>query len=198
MITLIKKGLANFLKHNWQAEYLHRQAFNYLKSCRKILDVGCGTGEFIKLAPARIIGIDTNRQTLAVCRRQGFTVKLGSATKIPYPQASFDGLHCSHVIEHLFPDQVYKFLQESSRVLKPQGILVISSPLSWSGFYDNLTHIKPYPPRAIMRYLVETAPDTTFPPLKSKFKFIALHWRYRYLTKTGYTLVLKKLSSYVQ
>jgi len=186
--------LRSYLKHNFKAGYLFRQSFSYLKVCRRILDVGCGTGEFIKLAPRRIIGIDTNQQTLSACRRQGFTVKSGSATKIPYPQNSFDGLHCSHVIEHLQPQAVYSFLKQATRVLKRRGTLVISSPLLWSGFYDNLTHIKPYPPRAITRYLVETAPDTTFPRLKSKYKFVALHWRYRYFTKTGYTLVLRKLT----
>ena len=190
----MKSALRHFLKRNFLAEYLLRQSFHYLKTCRRILDVGCGTGEFIKLSPRRITGIDTNRQTLFACRRQGFTVKSGSATKIPYPQSSFDGLHCSHVIEHLEPRGAYFFLKEATRVLKPRGILVISSPLLWSGFYDNLTHVKPYPPRAIMRYLVETAPDTTFPPLKSKYKVVALHWRYRYFTKTGYTLVLRKLT----
>lgn len=167
-------------------------SFGYLRRCRRVLDVGCGTGEFIKLSPQKIVGIDTNRLTLSLCRRQGLAVKYGSAAKIPYPQNSFDGLHCSHVIEHLGPRQVYAFLKEATRVLKSNGILVISSPLLWPGFYDNLTHIKPYPPRAITRYLVEAAPDTTYPAIPSKFKLVALHWRYRYFTKTGYTLVLRK------
>jgi ubiquinone/menaquinone biosynthesis C-methylase UbiE len=162
-----------------------RASFGYLRRCRRILDVGSGTGEFIRLAPRRIIGIDTNRQRQA-------QVKFGSATAIPYPKNSFDGLHCSHVIEHLEPKQVYRFFKEASRVLEPGGILVISSPMLWSGFYDNLTHIKPYPPRAITRYLMETAPDTTYPLIKAKFKLVALRWRYRYFTKTGYTLVLRK------
>ena len=167
-------------------------SFNYLRHCRRILDVGCGTGEFIKLSPQKIVGLDTNRQTLSICRRQGLKVKFGSAIKISYSPASFDGLHCSHVIEHFQPKQVYTFLKAASRVLAPKGILVISSPVLWSGFYNNLTHIKPYPPRAITRYLVETAPDTTYPNITAKFKLVTLHWRYRYFTKTGYTLVLRK------
>lgn len=162
-----------------------KRSFNYFKGCKRILDVGSGTGEFVKLAPHRITGIDING-------RNNSKIKYGSATAIPFPKNSFDGLHCSHVIEHLGPRQVYAFLKEATRVLKSNGILVISSPLLWPGFYDNLTHIKPYPPRAITRYLVETAPDTTYPAIKSKFKLVALHWRYRYLTKTGYTLVLRK------
>ena len=98
----------------------------------------------------------------------------------------------SRGLRHLHPPRVCAFLKKAGRVLVPKGILVISSPVLWSGFYDNLTHIKPYPPRAITRYLVETAPDTTYPVINSKFKLMVLHWRYRYFTKTGYTLVLRK------
>lgn len=180
---------------NFIIVYLDKRAFSYLKNCQKILDVGCGTGQFIKNAPDKIIGLDSNQQTLKKCQNKGYKVKLGSATKLPFKTSSFNGLHCSHVIEHLQPKQVYRFLKEVARVLKPKGIFVLRSPLLWSGFYNNLTHLKPYPPKAITRYLVEHAPDTTFPEIKPKFTQIALHYRYNYRTleKTGYTLVLKKI-----
>lgn len=167
-------------------------SYRYLKHCRRILDVGCGTGEFIKLNSQQISGVDSNRQTVMICRRKGLPVKLGKADRLPFPAASFDGVHSSHMIEHLPPATVHTFLNEAGRVLKPGGILVISTPLLWSGFYDNLTHLKPYPPRALLRYLVEEATDTTFSRLKYRFVFVALWWRRQWFTKTGYTLVVRK------
>ena len=180
---------------NLRNQLLNQKAFSYLKKAKKILDVGCGMGTFIKNSPKTIIGIDTNQATLKKCQKEGYQVKLGSATKIPFKASTFDGLHCAHVIEHLNPKDAYQFLKEVSRVLKPGGTFVLRTPLLWSGFYHNLTHIKPYPPQAIKRYLVESAPDTTFPEIKPKFRKIALHYRYNYqrLERTGYTLVLKKI-----
>lgn len=201
----MKKLIKSILTRNYQAEYQDKLAFSYFKSCQKVLDIGCGKGRFIKLDPQKISGIDSNKDTVKHCQRLKLKVKLGSATKIPYQNNSLDGLHCSHVIEHLTPKEVYAFLKEASRVLKSGGILVIRTPVMWSGFYDNLTHSKPYSPRAITRYLVENAPDTTFPRLKTKFKVLNLLYRhkplipilYPYLkksTKTGYLLALEKLS----
>lgn len=192
--TSLGQKLRQLRHHNFMGVYQDNLAYSYLKHCSKILDVGCGTGRFISLNPKQIIGLDSNHQTLKLCRRKGYQVKYGSVIKLPYPAKSFTGLHCSHVLEHLQPQAVYQFLKEASRVLKTNGILIIRSPLLWKGFYDNLTHIKPYPPRAITRYLVENAPDTTLKKIPIKFKKVALHWRYQTLSfkKNGYTLILQK------
>ncbi len=182
----MKALLKKLIRFNYSAHYQDSLAFKYLKSCPKILDVGAGTGRFLKLNPTKITGLDPNPLTKNIIK--------GSATKLPFKASSFNGLHCAHVIEHLNPKEVYTALKEFSRVLKPNGILVIRSPLLWSGFYHNLTHFKPYPPKALTRYLVENAPDTTFPKLKTKYQPVALHYRYHKREKNGYTLVLKKLS----
>ena len=204
--TCFGQYLRTIQNRNFMAEYQNKKAYGYLINAQRILDIGCGEGVFISLNPKKIVGIDGNRQTVRKCCRKGLNVKYGLAAKIPYPDKSFDGIHCSHMIEHLEPKQVYQFMKEVSRVLKKRGILVIRSPLFWSGFYDNLTHIKPYPPRAITRYLVEDAPDTTYPRIKSRYQKVALHWRYQSILpviyslgihsfkKNGYLLVLKKTS----
>lgn len=194
------------MSRNFFQDYLNRLAYSYLKACPKILDVGCGSGEFVKLNRRKIIGMDSNRVTVNQCRRDKLKAVFGQATKLPFASGSFSGLNCSHVIEHLYPSEVYRFLAEAGRVLKPGGILIISSPLFWPGFYNNLSHIKPYPPAALLRYLTEAAPDTTFSWLKYRFKKLALIWRFRpFLSyrlyplgiyspfKDGYMLVLKKI-----
>ena len=47
----------------------------------------------------------------------------------PFEDASFDGVICNEVLEHVFnPDQ---FLREIFRVLKPSGDLLLSVPFVW-------------------------------------------------------------------
>ena len=39
------------------------------------------------------------------------------------------------------------------RITKTGGYLVIRSPLMWEHFFDDIDHIRPYPPAAILNYL---------------------------------------------
>ena len=57
-------------------------------------------------------------------------------TNIPEPDASFDAILCSEVLEHL-PDAL-KALDEFSRLLKPNGALILTAPFS------SLVHFAPY------------------------------------------------------
>jgi ubiquinone/menaquinone biosynthesis C-methylase UbiE len=62
------------------------------------------------------------------------TLEVGDATQLHYTDSKFDKVLCSEVIEHI-PD-TDKALSEIYRVLKPNGILVLSTPnpKSWYGF----------------------------------------------------------------
>lgn len=57
-------------------------------------------------------------------------------TAIPEPDASFDAVLCSEVLEHLPHPELA--LKEFSRLLKPGGSLIISAP------FGSLTHFAPY------------------------------------------------------
>lgn len=47
---------------------------------------------------------------------------------IPFPNASFDVVYHSHVLEHIPKTEAESFLKECSRVLRPQGILRVVVP----------------------------------------------------------------------
>lgn len=48
--------------------------------------------------------------------------------KLPYQDNTVDNIYCSHVIEHIEDNYVKKFINESFRVLKPNGVLRIACP----------------------------------------------------------------------
>lgn len=201
---------------NYQAEFLLKKEFEYFTSCKRILDVGCGTGDFISIEPTRVVGVDSNSQSVKFCKKNGFDAIHGNAIKLPFKKNSFDGVHASHLIEHLYPKDAYKMLLEVSRVLEKGGIFVLSTPILWKGFYNDFTHARPYPPESILRYLVDQGEQKTFGNFPSRFEKIDLYWRFRpiklfgkvghllssllyqfgihSLTKDAYTLVLRKKS----
>lgn len=61
---------------------------------------------------------------------------IGDITAIPEPDAAFDAILCSEVLEHI-PDPT-KALDEFARLLKPGGKLILTAP------FASLVHFAPY------------------------------------------------------
>ncbi len=101
---------------------------------QKILDVGSGTGTLELMIKrqhpqAQVFGIDPDLQIIEIARRKAARVGLradfrqGFASRIPYPDNSFDRVVSSFVIHHLKHDDKIRAFRESYRVLKPNGEL---------------------------------------------------------------------------
>ena len=208
-----------FLKKVWdligydQRKEWDRIAFSFLRKEKKVLDVGCGEGRFIAQDPKKITGVDLNEASLKKCRKKKYRVVKADVRKLPFKNQSFAGVHCSHVIEHFDPGDAHQLLSELDRVLAPGGILVIRTPLLWSRFYADLSHVKPYPPEAILSYLRPSRQrtfkqisidyqlkyfkwryqslDLRLKPLNAFF-FILSRWGFPWLKRNGYLMVLKK------
>ena len=104
-----------------------------LGDCRRLLDVGCGTGRFAVFAAerlgARVWGIDPSPGMLEQARaRQGAGAvgwRQASAERLPFKAGWFDGVH-THLVLHLVDDRAAA-LGEFARVLAPGGTLVVAT-----------------------------------------------------------------------
>jgi SAM-dependent methyltransferase len=129
-----------------------------------VLDVGCGRGEFLDLLRANGVtarGIDLNYEMVEVCRARGLEVQHGEALAYlrSLPDASLGGLFAAQVVEHLTPDYLLAFLNESNRVLRSGAPIVLETinVACWYAFFQSyvrdITHARPLHPETL-KYLV--------------------------------------------
>lgn len=98
----------------------------------RLLDLGCGQLPYFKLYahPARdsfAADIEPRTANLSV---------ISAASSLPFPASAFDTVILSEVIEHVFDERTV--LDEICRVLKPDGILLITWPFNYG------LHEEPY------------------------------------------------------
>lgn len=144
------------MRSEWKRSYIAEKLF----SGKKVLDVGSGLGDFLKFDPKNFTGIDINEEVLEICRKNGYNVKKASVTKIPFDDDSFDGVNCQQVIEHLIPEDAFKMANEMTRVVKKEGLIVISTEMVTKIFWNTFSHIRPYPPGAIQKLLKPSGQET--------------------------------------
>lgn len=128
-----------------------------LPSSQSVLEVGCGQGRFAKFLAGKfpnfkIQCVDISREMVTLAKKNGLSVLRQDVKKLAFSSGSFGVVHCSHVIEHLGQKAVVDSLDELTRVLKKGGYLIIRSPLVHPTFYDDIDHIRPYPPDSITNY----------------------------------------------
>lgn len=122
------------LKPHWQDSLIIYRNFidSYTNSETKILDVGCGHGDFLKPVHTKTIhsyGIDPDKEALA---KNTFIKNktVGTVEKLSFESNFFDLVVSAWVLEHL-PDPVNAF-EEIFRVLKPGGKVIFLTPNVWN------------------------------------------------------------------
>lgn len=125
-----------------------------IKANDRVLDVGCGLASLLIALAERIpfqtpaVGIDVSEELIVQAaqevRHAGLENRirvLGSpATRLPFPDHSFDVVFSSHVIKHLDDQTLGQAFAEIARVLRPGGRFLFwefrktprSAPLFWS------------------------------------------------------------------
>ena len=117
------------------------------------LDIGCGEGEFMKHGKDHIVGIDPNQRAIEKLKAKGFKASLEDARKLTFSDGEFEAINCHNVIEHMDVMTAHAMLSEASRVLKKDGLFVVSSEVVTKKFWTTFGHVKPYPPEAIIKLL---------------------------------------------
>jgi ubiquinone/menaquinone biosynthesis C-methylase UbiE len=106
-----------------------------------VLEVGCGTGLLlrrIKQFSRSARGVDLSPGMLAHARERGLDVVEGSATALPFPDASFDVACSFKVLAHV--QQIDVALAEMARVVRPGGYALaeLYNPVSFRGLAKRL------------------------------------------------------------
>ena len=127
------------------------------------LDIGCGDGVMIQELMKRghpVIGLDTEEQGILMANKNtGKQNILASAYQLPVNDNTCDFVVSIEVIEHL--SLVKQYANEIARVLKPNGIAVITTPhCLQSGDLQDPFHITEYDAKSLHNILEESFTNT--------------------------------------
>jgi len=99
-------------------------------SAKKILEVGCGTGHWLKgltdsLTGAQIYGLDFSEGMLTKAKHHSTPLHLvrGKGSQLPLQTNTFDLLFCVNALHHFYNPG--KFVAQAQQVLRPGGTLAI-------------------------------------------------------------------------
>lgn len=130
----------------------------------RVLDVGCGRGEWLTLLQERGIpaaGVDTGLDFVAAGRARGLDITLADGVEHlqGLPAGELDLVTAFHLIEHLDTEILLALFTAAHRVLRPGGCLLVETPnptnltMGACNFYLDPTHRSPLPP-ALTEYLM--------------------------------------------
>jgi SAM-dependent methyltransferase len=109
----------------------------------RILDIGCGSFPYFLAHTAfkekfAVDQLPMPRETAATNRIEFFTLNLNKAPRLPFDHDYFEVVTLLAVVEHLNPDSLAELFKESRRVLRPGGMVILTTPAAWS---DGLLHL---------------------------------------------------------
>lgn len=152
-----------------EAEIRDRQAIylEILAGRRRVADLGCGRGELLELLRERGIsayGVEVEPDFIALLREKSIEVSAEDlVTHLDNLEAGVvDALVASHVIEHLPPRVLFRFITVAHERLPDGGVLIMETPNPESllagsvNFHRDPTHVRPVHPDTLA-FLAENA-----------------------------------------
>jgi SAM-dependent methyltransferase len=138
----------------------------HFASCRNVLDIGCGRGEFLDLMREMGIvarGIDLSGESIAQCREKGLNAETADLFTYLGPDTvdEFGGIFASQLVEHLDPAKLPRMISLCAASLRRGGVLAIETPnpgclaIFATYFYLDPTHTRPVPHQLLEFYMEE-------------------------------------------
>ena len=141
--------------------------FSYVEGSKCILDVGCGSGDFLSevknsFPSADLKGIDCDPLMVDKAVSRGIDCELGDAATVlsSYDNESFDTIFMIHLVEHVDNRTLRAMIDQSFRALRHGGRLCIETPNTQSlytmthYYYIDPTHQPPRHP-SILKFTME-------------------------------------------
>lgn len=145
------------LNNRWKRRLIEK----YSGRQGRLLDVGCGTGEFLhemQAAGWQVRGVERDARAAAYAvEALRLPVIRGDLDALPSPDESFDVITAWHVLEHLY--EPHRAIVRMRDLLKKGGLLIIAVPnaasldarvygQNWIA-YDTPRHVQHFTPRAL-------------------------------------------------
>ena len=166
-----------------QAAVLRVAAQTGMASQLAVADIGCGAGTQCQLWAAlghRVTGLDVNEPLIRLARERAEAKALsihfdvGSATDLPWPDASMDVCLLPELLEHVADWR--SCLNQASRVLRPGGLLYLSTTNVLCPVQQEFTlPFYSWYPGPVKRYCERLA-VTTRPRIANYARYPAVNW----------------------
>lgn len=159
------RGSRELIKSRLEVYLPYVEIIKSFDSEPKAIDLGCGRGEWLELLSENSYigqGVDLDTGMLVACQNRGFDVAQKDAIEAlkELKDESVNIVSGFHIVEHLPFEVLQNLLQESLRVLKPGGLLIMETPnpenikVATANFYLDPTHIRPIPSQ-LLSFLTE-------------------------------------------
>jgi SAM-dependent methyltransferase len=130
------KGLLEPMLADLRAQRANRLIPAHLRNGR-ILDIGCGSFPYFLAHTSfrekfAIDQIPLPANTARELKIESFTLDLEGKPRLPFEDDFFEAVTLLAVVEHLDPSLMALLFKEIYRVLKPRGMIILTTPSAWS------------------------------------------------------------------